>query len=162
MKISLKLANGAQLEFEGDPEDFERVSEFLTEPPDSLTAGGDPPGVQTRDSKVGHADDGGKEPSPSLDPATVAAEFERLGVANDQERVTVLAHLARENGKEGIDFETVNHIFTELGLRKPAQFPSKTFANAKNSGLVQPVKPGIWRPTFRGENFARGHGRETC
>ncbi|TMK76961.1 MAG: hypothetical protein E6G45_11400 [Actinobacteria bacterium] len=38
MKISLKLANGATLEFEGDQEEFDRISGFLAEPPDSLTA----------------------------------------------------------------------------------------------------------------------------
>ena len=39
MKVSLKLANGATLEFEGDEDEFERVSAFLGDPPDSLTAG---------------------------------------------------------------------------------------------------------------------------
>jgi hypothetical protein len=64
-----------------------------------------------------------------------------------------------ESGKEGIDFGTLEHLFSELALRKPARFPTATLANAKASGLVRVVKPGIWRTTHVGENFAKGLGR---
>ena len=70
-----------------------------------------------------------------------------------------MAQLAVDTGKEGIDYPTLNLLYTELGLPKPAQFPTKTLANAKNSGLMRMVKQGVWRPTLRGENFARGLGR---
>jgi hypothetical protein len=156
MKISLKLANGATLEFEGDQSEFERISEFLSEPPESLTAegatssGSDAPLLQGRDDspKAG-----------VVEPATVEIRLEQVGAANDQERMTVMAQVAVESGREGIDYDTLSLLYTELALRKPAQFPTKTLSNAKASGLMQPVKAGIWRPTFRGENFARGLGR---
>jgi hypothetical protein len=163
MKISLKLANGSTLEFDGDAAEFERISEFLAEPPESLTAGSSSGGSEPAPSTLPGPQNGVQGPSvpdgPSLDPATVSARLEQVGAANDQERVTVIAQLAVESGKDGIDYDALNSLYTELGFRKPAQFPAKTFSNAKGSGLVKPVKPGVWRPTYRGENFARGFGR---
>src|SRR5439155_14941634 len=94
-----------------------------------------------------------------LEPGAVLARLEQVEARNDQERVTVIAQLAMENGREGIDYGTLGSLYTELGFRMPAQFPAKTFSNAKASGLVTMIKPGIWRPTYRGTNFARGHGR---
>ncbi len=154
MKIALKLANGATLDFEGDAEEFERLSAFLEEPPDSLTAGV-PAGLLS--AATGGSGDG-STPAP-LDPETVAGRLEQVGARTDQERVTVMAQLAMESGKEGIDYGALEHLFAELALRKPARFPTATLANAKASGLVRMVKPGIWRTTHVGENFAKGHGR---
>lgn len=159
MKISLKLANGATLEFEGDSTEFERISEFLAEPPESLTAEAVP---AVTPKTVGNTPFGGMDESGSgdkLNPAFVAARLEQVGAANDQERVTVMAQLAVENGKEGIDYPTLENLFSELALRKPAQFPAKTLSNAGSSGLMKKVKQGVWRPTYRGENFAKGLGR---
>jgi hypothetical protein len=153
MKFSLKLANGATLDFEGDSTEFERVSEFLVEPPESLTSG-----TVEAEQPDGQSHHGGGEGSP-LDPGNVSAEIEQLGARNDQERVTVMAQLAVDAGKEGIDFETLNSLYTELALKKPANFPTKTLSNAKYSGLMKMVSPGVWRPTYKGENFAKGHGR---
>lgn len=159
MKISLKLANGAVLEFEGDKSEFERLSKFLESPPESLAAATN--AEQSRFETSGQGENESPPPAPvsSLEPSAVVARFEQVGARNDQERVTVIAQMAVEGGREGIDYDTLNQLYTELGLRKPAQFPSKTFANAKGSGLVKAVKPGLWRPTYKGENFSRGHGR---
>lgn len=154
MKISLRLPNGATLEFEGDKSEFERLSKFLESPPDSLAAEVVPVG-----STGGGAASGAISGQASLEPAAVLQRLDQVGVNNDQERVTVMAQLAMDTGKEGIDYATLNHLYTELALRKPAQFPTKALANAKSSGLVRMVKPGIWRTTFRGENFAKGLGR---
>jgi hypothetical protein len=157
MKISLKLANGATLEFDGDEAEFQRVAEFLAEPPESLTAASQElPDAPPPDSDPGNA---GSNERGSLTPAAVADRLNRIGVANDQERVTVIAQMAVEAGGEGIDYDTLTTLYTELGFPTPAQFPAKTFSNAKASGLVVPVKPGLWRPTYRGANFANGHGR---
>jgi hypothetical protein len=158
MKISLKLANGATLEFDGDATEFERVSDFLTDPPDSLVA--EPsPGSTLSPPPTGGSTPEAEEPEVRLDPATVAAQLEAVGARNDQERVTVMTQLAMDSGREGIDFATVSELYTDLGFPKPAQFPSKTFANAKGSGLVRLVTRGLWRTTHIGENFAHGHGR---
>jgi len=158
MKISLKLANGAELDFEGDGAEFERVSRFLEAPPDSLTAA--PP---ARGPGLGNAPgdpNGGSESDAPLrlEPATVAERLEQVGARTDQERVTVMAQLAMESGAEGLDYASVEVLYTELAFRKPSRF-AKTFSNAKTSGLVKSVKPGVWRPTYRGENYARGLGR---
>ncbi len=156
MKISLKLANGATLDFEGDAAEFERLSAFLAEPPESMTA--DAPAAEPRTEPA--APDG---PQPAnadaLEPANVAQRLEHVGARNDQERVTVMAQLAVDQGGDGIDYPTLNSLYTELGVAKPAQFPTKTLANAKSSGLMRMVKQGLWKPTFRGENFAQGFGR---
>jgi hypothetical protein len=157
MKISLKLANGATLEFEGDAADFERVQEFLAEPPDSLTA--DPPAGSHLTPPDAGGERGGAPNGAPLEPAVVAARLEEVGANNDQERVTVIAQLAIDAGRDGVDYDTLNHLYSELAFKKPAQFPTKTLSNAKSSGLVAMVKPGVWRPTYRGENFAKGHGR---
>jgi hypothetical protein len=157
MKISLKLANGATLDFEGDPADFDRISAFLADPPESLSA--EPPEATTAAIPSRDLPAQAKLPTGSLDPAAVLERLERVGANNDQERMTVMAQRAVETGKEGVDYPTLRELYTELGFPKPAQFPTKTLANAKNSGLVKLVKQGIWRPTFRGENFASGHGR---
>jgi hypothetical protein len=154
MKISLKLANGATLEFEGDAGEFDRLSQFLAEPPDSLTAEGEGAGLAGGDEAP--IDEGGGH---KLSPGQVLARLQSVGAANDQERVTVMGQLAVEAGKDGIDYQTLQELFSELGLRKPAQFPSKTLSNARASNLMKKVKPGIWRPTYRGENFAKGLGR---
>jgi hypothetical protein len=164
MKISLKLANGALLEFEGDAAEFERVSAFLEQPPDSLTATPPPEATvirpaHTRPTPNATAPDDLEDSGPYVEPAAAMERLEQVGADNDQERVTVMAQLATEAGHEGVNYETINHLYTELGFRKPAQFPAKTFSNAKASGLVRSVKPGIWKPTYRGENFARGLGR---
>jgi hypothetical protein len=158
MKINLKLANGAILDFEGDEAEFQRLSEFLAQPPESLTAGSASPSSAPDDSSQQKSPEIPRAP---LAPAAVASRLEKVGAANDQERVTVIAQMAQESGLEGVDFETLAQLYSELGFRKPAQFPSKTLSNAKSSGLVTPVKPGVWRPTYRGENFAKGFGRDT-
>ncbi len=146
MKISLKLANGATLEFDGDAAEFERVSDFLTDPPDSLVAE-PPPGSTLSPPQTGGSTPDAGEPEARLDPAAVAAQLEAIGARNDQERVTVMTQLAMDSGREGIDFATVSELYTDLGFPKPAQFPSKTFANAKASGLVRLVTRGLWRTT---------------
>ncbi len=157
MKISLKLANGAALEFEGDQAEFDRVSEFLAEPPDSFTAA-------SSDGSHGQRPVVGTENPPEarverLTPAAVETRLREVGAATDQERMTVMAQMALDAGEEGIDFKTLTWLYEELGLMKPSQFPSKTLSNAKYAGLVRPVKQGVWRTTYKGENFAKGHGR---
>lgn len=156
MKISLKLANGAILDFEGDEKEFERLAGFLADPPDSLAAAA---GATTQPPTVDEGRNDQAAGLVALDPANVAARFQELEPRNDQERVAIIAHLAVESGKEGVDFPTLTSLYRELGLQTPAQFPSKTLSNARSSGLMAMVKPGVWRPTYRGANFARGFGR---
>ena len=159
MKISLKLANGATLEFEGDEKEFERVTAFLAEPPESLTA----PGTEGADGGAGAASSRAaeerREDPALLEPAAVAQRLEQVGAGNDQEIMTVMAQMAIDAGRDGIDYPTLEHLYRELALRRPAQFPSKTLSNARRSGLLTMVTPGLWRTTYRGANFAHGHGR---
>src|SRR5438132_8109434 len=103
MKISLKLANGAILDFEGDAAEFERLTGFLASPPDSLTAAA-PAGAP--EAGGGPGEDG----AGSLDPSYVEERLEKIGARTDQERVTVMAQLAMESGREGIDYETLEHL----------------------------------------------------
>jgi hypothetical protein len=165
MKINLKLPGGGILEFEGDADEFALVTEFLGEPPPSLTEPASPAGSSADDSTdlARGLDDaaggtGMLEGASPLDGRNVLTRLESVGARTDMERVTVLAQLAVEAGEDGIDYPTIDRLFTELGLRKPPRFP-KTFSNAKNAGLVRSVAHGRWRPTVRGENYARGHGR---
>lgn len=161
MKISLKLASGATLEFEGDGEEFERISAFLSNPPPALTASAPVSAQAVIPAGVQHGDLGGEglgEEVPPLDARNVATRLEGVGARSDMERVTVMAQLAVEAGEDGLDYGTVGRLYTELGFRKPPRFP-KTFSNAKTAGLLRSVKYGLWRPTVKGENYALGHGR---
>jgi hypothetical protein len=164
MKISLRLPGGGTLEFEGDAEEFQRVSDFLGDPPSALTEPGLPAATSAGRGGAFAADlvssdaDVELEGVLPLDSRNAALRIESVGATTDMERVTVLAQLAVEAGEDGLDYPTVDRLYTELGYRKPARFP-KTFSNAKNAGLVRSVKYGVWRPTVKGENYARGLGR---
>lgn len=156
MKITVKLPGGGTLEFEGDESEFTRVTAFLENPPESLTA--EPPAGT---GLIPDVDDPDVPERPAaLTPAAVVERFDQIEPQNDQERVTIIAQLAMESGEEGVTYETLEGLYRELGLPMPAQFPTKTLSNAKGSGLVLPVRRGLWRPTHRGANFARGFGRQ--
>lgn len=162
MKISLKLANGSTLEFEGEQEEFEQIQAFLAEPPAAFTANvpkshsatageGDP------DEPNGEAEGEGDNDSP-LSPRSVMVALERVGADTDLERVTVMAYQASLVTDEGIDYPTVDQLYTDLGLKKPPRYP-KAFSNAKLAGLVKNAGYGRWLPTVQGENYAKGFGR---
>ena len=44
--------------------------------------------------------------------------------------MTVRPKLAVDGGNDGIDYVTLNSLYRDLGLKKPAQFPTKTLSNA--------------------------------
>src|ERR1700693_2718864 len=156
MKINIKLPGGGTLDFEGNAEDFQRVTEFLADPPASFTESGTParPPFRTGHQQGLSGEDGEPEPiidgTSPLDARNVATRLESVGARSDMERVTVMAQMAVEAGEEGLDYPTVDRLYTELGYRKPARFP-KTFSNAKAAGLVRNPSYGLWRPTVRGE-----------
>jgi hypothetical protein len=162
MKISLKLANGALLDFDGDAEEFARLQAFLAEPPEALAAASRESAPSGEHRSLVHALEATSEdeqtPGETLDARTVSEALDMTGASNDVERVTVMTFMAGQLGSEGIDYATVDRLYTELGLRKPNRF-AKTFFNAKTSGLVRSSGHGRWMVTVRGENFARGHGR---
>jgi hypothetical protein len=157
VKISLKLPNGAELEFEGDEAEFERLQGFLAQPPESLNTPTSRTTVSGTEDSAG--DQAVVESRTSVVTPEVAAErIEMVGARTDIERLTVIAQLAVEAGMPGADYPTAERLYTELGYRKPARF-TKAVSNAKTRNLVRPVGQGIWRPTYIGENYARGHGR---
>jgi hypothetical protein len=154
MKFTIKLASGSTLDFEGNAEEFDQVKAFLSDPPTGFVASS----VEATDPLEEDDRDGGDDELDALDPRNVQLRIDEVGARTDMEKVTVMAQLAVEAGEEGLDYPTVERLYVDLGFRKPARFP-KTFSNAKNAGLVRSVKYGVWRPTVRGENFARGLGR---
>jgi hypothetical protein len=166
MKLKLKFPNGAELEFEGEQSEFERVAEFVVDPPDALVLPMERPqqsGGKTGDDGGGGDDDdggGGGGPRGTLDPAYVAERLSMVGASTDIDRLTVIAQLAVEAGMAGADYETAERLYNELGFRKPSRF-TKAVANAKSRKLVRTVGQGIWKPTYMGENYARGLGRST-
>jgi hypothetical protein len=175
MKIKLKLPNGAELDFDGDSGEFDRVLSFLATPPEVLTA---PAAELSEDIEGNRGDDGGSDDSGggggggadpgdsaragggALEPAHVNERLMMVGAKSDIERVTVISQLAVEAGMAGADYPTVEQLYTELGFRKPSRF-TKAVANAKSRNLVRTVGQGIWKPTYLGENYARGLGRAT-
>jgi hypothetical protein len=158
MKIQVKLPNGAELDFEGDQDEFERVTAFLSDPPEAMNV---PAREQTEnpEGKEGDGEGNGGETA-SLEPAFVAERLNMVGASTDIDRVTVIAQLAVEAGMAGADYQLAERLYTELGFRKPSRF-TKAVANAKSRNLVRTVGQGIWKPTYLGENYARGLGRAT-
>jgi hypothetical protein len=157
MKLSLTLPTGLKIEFEGDPDDFDRFSGLIERLPAlTETLGAAPPvdpsgdePEQQQQLPLGSGDRG----SP-LDPKALSARFTRVGATNHIERVTVIAQAAVEDGQEGVDFPTTARIYAALAIPKPGSWKN-TFGNAKTKGLVLNVSPGRWKPTIPGENFAR-------
>jgi len=158
-QFTVKWPNGAEVTFEGDVT-FEALQEFLDreEPPASLAG----PSVAVRQV----ARDSGTATetaivTKSLDPHQVDAAFAEVNARSDIERVTVLAHLARETGMPGIDQDSAQNIYRELGLPMPGNWRS-TFSNAAVKGYLMSEGRGVFRPTAAGENFARlGQRRPT-
>jgi hypothetical protein len=158
MKISLELPNGARIEFEGGNEEFKLFTDFLADPPELVDGLGSMTpqlaAAAVQNANVKPAELGPADP---LDPQHVAERLKAVSASTDIERVTVMAQLAVEAGRDGIDYRTVEQLYGDLGLKKPPRF-TKTFSNAKTRNLVKSVSQGIWRPTVPGENFARlGH-----
>src|SRR5688572_30708342 len=100
MKIKIELPNGATLEFEGDQAEFDRVKQFLAEPPDALSA---PPTRSPTKDLEGDSGDGEGENGEvaTLDPGFVLERLNMVGASTDIERVTVIAQLAVEAGMAG-------------------------------------------------------------
>lgn len=94
--------------------------------------------------------------SRQLDVRRIATELERVEAKSDIDRVTVFAQAAKDAGMEGINYETADRLYEELGIPKPSRW-AKPFSNAKQRGLVRNLAYGLWGPTVAGENFAR-HG----
>jgi hypothetical protein len=155
MKITLELANGDKIAFEGDEADFERFNKWLAKPPALVEKLGATPAPASR-ALPGNGGTANKEleAGDALDPRIVAERIKAVGAATDIEKVTVMAQAAVDAGREGLDYATVERLYSDLGFKKPPRF-TKTFSNAKTRNLVKSVSQGVWRPTVPGENFAR-------
>jgi len=161
MKFTIR--NGpTTLEFEGELEDFNRLAEEVDIPRDLLArmrkgSAAIPPPDERDDEREDRDDDVATEASGSIDVRALAERLGTLEAKSDIDRITVMAHEAREAGLEGIDYDTAERLFVELGERKPGRIRA-TFQNAKARGLVRPAGRGVWAPTVAGENYARlGH-----
>jgi hypothetical protein len=151
-EFTIKWPNGAEVTYNGDVS-FEELQAFLesSEPPASLRG----PGTAHRKPSSDHSDSEDPEADElTLDPHAVAESFERVNARTDIERVTVLAYLSREAGAPGVDIETAQSMYRELGLRMPGTWRS-TFSNARTRGYIVNEGRGFFRPTAAGENFAR-------
>jgi hypothetical protein len=163
--MKFKLPNG--VEFEGDAQEFAAFTSFLADLPTALQSeglseepegsGGDDGGSTGGDPG---GDTGGDGPRGGLAPGYVAERLSMVGASSDIERVTVIAQLAVEAGMAGADYQLTERLYTDLGLRKPARF-TKAVANAKAKKYITTVGQGTWKPTYLGENYARGLGRAT-
>lgn len=158
MKIAVELPNGARIEFEGENEEFRLFTAFLTKPPELIEGLGSMAAASNVPSLLGgNAKPDALPAGDPLDPKHVAERLRSVGASTDIERVTVMAQLAVDAGRDGIDYATVERLYSDLGLRKPPRF-TKTFSNAKTKNYVKSVSQGVWRPTVPGENFAKlGH-----
>ena len=164
MKFTIR--NGpTTLEFEGELEEIDRLAEEVDIPSDLLArmrTGSAPNQPQyehddERDHDQRDEADGGSEAPRRIDVRALAQRLETLEAKSDIDRVTVMAHEACEAGLPGIDYETAERLFVELGERKPPRIRA-TFQNARTRGLVRVAGRGIWAPTVAGENYARlGH-----
>lgn len=162
MKISLKLPSGVEFDFEGDQTAFEDFKTFLADelPQLLLIARSEPVQDTVRirqpapDSESNESEVVSEPGEQEVDIAAIGGRLDELAVSNDIERVTVMAQAAIDAGREGLDYETADRLFTELGVAKPSVWRA-TFQNAKKRGYLQSVGRGLWKPTYAGENFAR-------
>jgi hypothetical protein len=158
MKLGLELPSGLRITFEGDDASFDRFTAFLGDVPGLIESFG------VHELPGGEGENAAQLPpgGDALSPRLVDERIRAVGATTDIERVTVLAQLAVEGGRDGIDYDTAARIYTDLGLPKPPRW-SRTFANAKTRNLVRSAARGLWRPTIQGENFARlGHRSEAA
>lgn len=156
MKITIELPGPVGLTFEGDVDEFERFSGFVSELPELIGEIGPANAGELLEGGGGDGDDGEDGTTP-LDPATLQARFSKVGASTDIERVTVIAQAAVESGREGADFALADKIYVALALAKPARW-KVTFGNARTRGYLQNVGRGVYKPTVPGENYARGLG----
>jgi hypothetical protein len=154
MKITIRHPVGLEIEFEGEPPEFDRFTSFLNELPGFVGTLGETPAIAD-----GQGDANQDPAMRQLDPRAILDRMTEVGASTDIERVTVMAHAATEAGIDGVDAPTVERIFTQLGLRTPPKLRA-TFSNAKQKGYIQSVGHGRWAPTIRGANFARTGIRE--
>lgn len=162
MKISLRLPSGVEFDFEGDQAAFEDFKTFLAdELPQLLPTARSEPVQDTarigQPASESHAEERDASSDPEeqqVDIAAIGSRLDELAVTSDIERVSVMAQAALDAGREGLDYETADRLFTELGIAKPSVWRA-TFQNAKKRGYLQSVGRGLWKPTYAGENFAR-------
>ena len=148
MRLTIRHPAGLEISFEGDEAEFERFTRFLADPPSLV-------GILSAEAPVGETHQTlPPPPAGAIRPQGVAERMRAVGASSDVERVTVMAQLAVEAGRDGIDYPEVNRLFEALGERKPANL-RQTFANAKRSGFVRSAGQGRWAPTVVGENFGR-------
>jgi hypothetical protein len=157
MKLEVTLPSGTRLAFEGEREDFDHMSELLNLPEVIGTGFQASAPVLPPSNPPGHGGDGGgngegADETP-IDPRALTERLQEVGVSKHTERVTVMAQVAVEAGREGIDFATAERLYRAIGEPRPANWKS-AFSNARVAGLVQNVGRGLYRPTTRGENFA--------
>jgi hypothetical protein len=158
MKITVRTPGGGEISFEGDPEEFNRFTEFLADPPAAFVGALQSTAAPRTDTEAEHPAVPAIAPttpgSGYIDPNALAQALERVGARTDIERVTVMAQAAVDAGLDGIDYPTVERLFGELGQPRPGKVRA-TFGNAKRRGLVRNVASGRWRPTVAGENYAK-------
>lgn len=160
IKLSLKHPSGLEVSFEGEADTLDQVIALLkAELPDALKGlepGSAPPrtGDKGSDGKPPPRPQGGPGPGTPLDPLSLAEEFERVGAKTDIERITVIAQAAKDSiGREGLDYDTADQVYLELGLKRPSQWRS-TFSNARTRGYLRNTGRNVWVTTVMGENFA--------
>lgn len=152
MKMGLELPSGLRITFEGEGDEFESFTAFLADVPAFVETLGLPDDEEEEPGELppGDVNNSGNP----MAPRAVAERMQAVGATSDIERVAVLAQLAVEAGRPGIDATTADDLYEELGYPKPPRW-SRTFFNAKQRNFVRSAGRGVWRPTVHGENFAR-------
>ncbi len=170
IKIALRHPSGLELEFEGDSNEFSTFTQFLSASGGTLLQILNPaiepksatPELKATGNGAGTSVDENAEPADAtvpmgadgeIDARAVSARVAHLQATTDIERVTIIAQAAIDAGLDGIDYDTIEGLYGDLGIPKPARF-AKAFSNAKQRGLVKSVKFGVWAPTVQGENYA--------
>jgi hypothetical protein len=150
-QFTIKWPNGAELTYEGDVA-FDELLDLLDRDTPTLLASA-PVGPRTPD-RSRDDDGGGGNRTATFDYATIEARFQEVQARTDVERITVIAQIAVDAGLPGLDVETAENIYRELGQRMPGNWRS-TFSNAQTRGYLRNIERGVWRTTAAGENFAR-------
>ena len=154
MKLSIKRPTGIEIEFEGDESDFGRLTSFLEQLPAYVEDLGHAPEPEPEGDDDEAGGPGSDHGPLSLDAAHIHERIKKVQASDHIKRLTVMAQAAVDAGMEGIDFPTADRLYAEIGIPKPGNWKS-AFGNARTKGFLRSVSRGRWRPTTRGENFAK-------
>lgn len=141
------MPNGRFLEFEGDVEACLRFAEGYSGSAKAVRAASS---IRRYDAKRT-----AQSVEPRIRVGEMRAALAHASPKTDTERVAVIAAVAQQSGRRGLDKAFFEEWFEILGLRQPAAMRS-TLSNAKKAGLLRSPVHGRYEATPLAAAFLAG------